>query len=133
MRHLTTADFGVRPRHRSTRWAFQATITSAVAIGAGWMVQSMALPPIIRELGDAEGEHESLVAWLKLAEGWLAFVGVPGLLLGAAAIALKSLRRVLAPLAALAAFVAFAAIVATVLSGMIPMYQMPEELLSGQP
>ena len=107
----------------STWLAFRSTLTAGSAVVVGWIVRTTALPRLTAEaselgLGGAAGSP-----WLGMVSDWLPLVGVPGLVLGIAAIAIRSARPVLAVLAALASVAAIVVIVAVLAASLLPMYQ----------
>ena len=118
-----------------TTWmAFRSAVTGAVSIVAGCVVQTTALPALTRQVAELSPEEQAPAEWALAASDWLPFFGVPALLLGLAAIAMRPLRPVLAVLATLASLAAIAAIAATLIGSMLPLYQqMPKDIdLSGR-
>jgi len=118
-----------KPGPWAIRLAFRSTATALVALIAAYVVQSKALPALTQEMSEPGTGPPTAVSWLMALRGWLIVVPMPGLILGIAAIALRRLRPLLAPLAALASLAAVVALVATLAASLVPMYQIPAELI----
>lgn len=119
--------FGGFLLRRSGSWptwlAFRSTVTAAAAIAAGWVVKATALPALTREVGEGGVASTPLPEWVLALGDWLPLVGVPGLVLGLAAIRLRRFRPPLAVLATIASVGAIVAIVGTLIGLMLPFYQ----------
>jgi len=119
-------------RRRSSVWmnrlAFRSTITAVMAMIASYVV-SQVMPTIAEKTGELGRSAPSALSWLTGLQGWLLYLPLPGLILGFCAIGMRRLRPILAPLAALATLAAVIALIATLAASIVPMYQVPEELM----
>ncbi len=117
-----------RPGAWPTWLAFRSTLTAASAIVVGWIVKTTALPAVAKQASELGTGGLASSDWLVLARDLLPFVGVPGLVLGIAAIAMRPFRPALALLAAFASVAAIIVIVGTLVASILPMYEMPADL-----
>ena len=122
--------FGVKRQGGSfsLRLAMRATLTSIVAIVAAVVIESTALPKLEGELKGLGRQQPAALKWAGVFQGRLRYVPVPALVLGLAALALPTLRPVLAVLAMGALALAMVIVVGSLVGSLAPMYQVPEDL-----
>jgi len=106
--------------------AFRSTATAASALVAAFILRSAALPKLGGEMSGLGANLPVTTSWLAGMRGWLVIFPLPGLILGIAAMAMRSVRPVLAVFAALMSAAAVLLIVATLAASLVPMYRMPE-------
>jgi len=117
-----------KPGTWPTRMALRSMATAVTAIAAGWAVQAKALPVLTGEVNALGTRGAVDLSSLAAVGPWLPFAGVPGLVLGIAAMLMKPLRPVLAILAVLASLAAVVLVVGSLVASLAPTYNMPRDL-----
>jgi hypothetical protein len=111
--------------------AVRSIVTAAAASVVAIVLNHTAMPSLLEELRDSDMD---VPQWLEMIVGFqplLPWVGLPGVILGIAALMLRPLRKPLALLASLLSVAAIALVVATLVSAMIPFYQSSHDVLMG--
>jgi hypothetical protein len=118
---------------RSGSWpmwlAVRSTATAVTGIVVAMFIGSAALPKMAAELQASELQPPAPLGVLVANPQALPMLPVPGLLLGIGAILLRPLRGPLAILAAIASTLAMVLIVGTLVGALVPMYNIPVDLL----
>jgi hypothetical protein len=127
--------FGTPLMRRPGSWALwlavRSTTTAAIALGAALMLQSTALPRLTEERQAAGDASARAGGWMDAIGARLAYVPLPALAVGVAAIGFRAARPVLAIVAALLALAAVVLVLGTLITALAPMYQIPRELDPG--
>ena len=111
--------------------AVRAVATAIVGIGAAVILNKMAIPALAGQIDQFGSDISPMYKWVMSNHHWLPWIPLPALVLGLAAIMLRSLRNILAPLAAFVSLIAFIVIIGSLVVAMMPMYSMPKSFNLG--
>lgn len=109
--------------------AVRSIVTAAAASIVAVVLNQTAMPKLIDELNESGADVPSWLEKIIQFQPLLPWVGLPGVVLGTAALTLRSLRNPLAFLAGLLSVTAIALVVATLVAAMIPFYQSSQQML----
>jgi hypothetical protein len=109
--------------------AVRSIVTAAAASVVAIVLNRTAMPKLLDELRDSGTDAPSWLQTIVEFQPLLPWVGVPGVILGIAALMLRPLRKPLALLAGLVSVTAIALVVATLVAAMIPFYQSSHDML----
>ena len=109
--------------------AVRSIITAAAASAVAIVLSHTAMPKLIHELRDSGADVPSWLEKIVEFQPLLPWVGLPGVVVGIAALMLRPFRKPLALLAGVLSVAAIVLVVTTLVAAMIPFYQSSQRML----
>jgi hypothetical protein len=120
-----------RRRRSLSMWlSMRAILTGITALIVAFILQSTTLPKLAGESRAAGTPQPRPIQWLLAHHHTLPALPAAAIILGIAAIAWRRFRPLLAALSVIAVLLSLVAIVATLVGAMLPLYQMPPDLMN---